>query len=145
MVLWILEFQVARDWVATNLTFAQSRDVQVFEIIIRALGGLLSAFHLSNDVVFLTKAVSSSVADVPFVNDRMVWVVIVPKMLWCSGAGKTVPHFFSTEKACSPTFSMDGTCSPNFFLFIFCQSFSVNHFIMVSVCEKRLIFFNITI
>ena len=43
---------------AKNLTFDKNTDVQLFEIVIRALGGLLSAFHLSNDSVFLDKAVS---------------------------------------------------------------------------------------
>ena len=50
------EFKLAREYVAQNLTFAKDNDVQLFEIVIRALGGLLSAYHLSNDQVFLDKA-----------------------------------------------------------------------------------------
>jgi len=50
------EFKLAREFVARNLTFERDNDVQLFEIVIRALGGLLSAYHLSGDMVFLDKA-----------------------------------------------------------------------------------------
>jgi hypothetical protein len=53
-----LEFKEARDWVEMKLDFDQDRDALIFEVTIRALGGLLSAYHLSNDTVFLNKAVS---------------------------------------------------------------------------------------
>ena len=52
------EFELSRDWIAKNLTFARDVDVQLFEIVIRELGGLMSAYYLSNDQVFLDKAVS---------------------------------------------------------------------------------------
>ncbi|GAA5829513.1 hypothetical protein JCM3766R1_001130 [Sporobolomyces carnicolor] len=62
--LWIAgmkdEFQRARDWVATELDFSRLDDkYHTFEITIRVLGGLLSAFHLSGeqDVMLLNKAV----------------------------------------------------------------------------------------
>ena len=51
------EFQIAREWVAKNLTYKVNGDVQLFEIVIRELGGLLSAYHLSGDDIFLVKAV----------------------------------------------------------------------------------------
>ena len=61
--MWVMglskEFKQARDWVAHKLNLAQNREVSVFEVTIRALGGLLSAYHLSNDDVFLEKAVST--------------------------------------------------------------------------------------
>lgn len=41
-----------------RLLFQKDVDVNLFESTIRILGGLLSAFHLSGDVLFLTKAVS---------------------------------------------------------------------------------------
>jgi hypothetical protein len=50
------EFKLSREWVAHNLTFARDSDAQLFEIVIRALGGLMSAYHLSHDRVFLHKA-----------------------------------------------------------------------------------------
>jgi len=57
--LWIMgmrqEFQEAREWVATSLHF-RSPSVSMFETVIRILGGLLSAFELSKDKIFLTKA-----------------------------------------------------------------------------------------
>lgn len=43
---------------ATKLSFERDHEVQLFEIVIRELGGLLSAYHLSGDKVFLDKAVS---------------------------------------------------------------------------------------
>lgn len=52
------EFQQARDWVANSLTFEKNVDVNLFETTIRVLGGLLSAYHLSKDDLFLKKAVS---------------------------------------------------------------------------------------
>jgi len=54
------EFQIARDWVAHNLSFTRDAYVSTFEITIRVLGGLLSAYHLSRDHIFLDKAVSAS-------------------------------------------------------------------------------------
>ena len=52
------EFQEARDWVVSSLSFEKNVDVNLFETTIRVLGGLLSAYHLSKDEVFLRKAVS---------------------------------------------------------------------------------------
>lgn len=57
--LWIMgmkkEFAEARDWVASNLHF-NARGVSMFETVIRIMGGLLSAFELSRDAIFLEKA-----------------------------------------------------------------------------------------
>mmetsp|Transcript_492 Transcript_492/g.1084 ORF Transcript_492/g.1084 Transcript_492/m.1084 type:complete len:613 (+) Transcript_492:244-2082(+) len=58
--LWLLnmtdEFNEARDWVRNELTFDTVGAVSVFETTIRSLGGLLSAYDLSGDRVFLNKA-----------------------------------------------------------------------------------------
>jgi hypothetical protein len=51
------EFKEARKWVAEDLSFDREGKLNTFEITIRVLGGLLSAFHLSNDRIFLEKAV----------------------------------------------------------------------------------------
>lgn len=51
------EFQQAREWVANSLTFEKNVDVNLFETTIRVLGGLLSAYHLSGDDLFLRKAI----------------------------------------------------------------------------------------
>ncbi|KAG8043386.1 hypothetical protein GUJ93_ZPchr0458g22869 [Zizania palustris] len=50
------EFQKARDWVAESLSFDKDYDASVFETTIRVVGGLLSAYDLSGDEVFLEKA-----------------------------------------------------------------------------------------
>lgn len=52
------EFLEAKLWVEKNLVFTSNRDVNLFEVTIRVLGGLLSAYHLSGDKIFLSKAVS---------------------------------------------------------------------------------------
>lgn len=51
------EFQEARDWIEKYLLFNQNRNVNLFEVTIRVLGGLLSSYHLSGDEMFLQKAV----------------------------------------------------------------------------------------
>jgi flagellar biosynthesis GTPase FlhF len=52
------EFNEARDWVKTSLQFDKNKFVNLFEVTIRVLGSLLSAYNLSGDKDFLTKAVS---------------------------------------------------------------------------------------
>ncbi|CAN8064749.1 unnamed protein product [Agarophyton chilense] len=49
-------YQRARDWVANELHFSNVGRVIVFETVIRILGGLLSMYHLSGDVMYLHKA-----------------------------------------------------------------------------------------
>jgi len=50
------EFAEAQDWVTNNLDFEKDNSVSLFEITIRLLGGLMSAFHLSGERIFLEKA-----------------------------------------------------------------------------------------
>ncbi|XP_048577958.1 mannosyl-oligosaccharide 1,2-alpha-mannosidase IA [Nematostella vectensis] len=50
------EFERGRKWVAQNLNFNQASDISVFEMTIRFLGGLLSAYALSGEEVFKVKA-----------------------------------------------------------------------------------------
>ncbi|KAG0173894.1 mannosyl-oligosaccharide alpha-1,2-mannosidase [Apophysomyces sp. BC1034] len=51
------EYKQARQWVATKLNFDKQQHVNLFETTIRVLGGLLSAYHLSdNDPIYLEKA-----------------------------------------------------------------------------------------
>ena len=58
--LWLMglrqEFDEAKRWVRDSLRFDRTGDVSVFETTIRELGGLLAAFDLSGDKVFLDKA-----------------------------------------------------------------------------------------
>ncbi|XP_043463104.1 endoplasmic reticulum mannosyl-oligosaccharide 1,2-alpha-mannosidase [Leptopilina heterotoma] len=69
------EFKDARDWVEHSLVFTLNRDVNLFEVTIRVLGGLLAAYHLSSDKLFLDKAIDlgdrllpafSTRSDVPY-------------------------------------------------------------------------------
>jgi len=50
------DFKKARDWVAEHLNFDVSTFVSIFEMNIRFMGGLLSAFALTNDQMFKIKA-----------------------------------------------------------------------------------------
>ena len=58
--LWLMdmkaEFAEAREWVATRLHFNRASGISMFETVIRIFGGLLSAFELSKDRLFLNKA-----------------------------------------------------------------------------------------
>eukprot|EP00238_Polyblepharides_amylifera_P008883 CAMPEP_0196578362 /NCGR_PEP_ID=MMETSP1081-20130531/7269_1 /TAXON_ID=36882 /ORGANISM="Pyramimonas amylifera, Strain CCMP720" /LENGTH=638 /DNA_ID=CAMNT_0041897561 /DNA_START=88 /DNA_END=2007 /DNA_ORIENTATION=+ len=58
--LWLMglteEFDKARKWVAEELSFDKNVIVSVFETTIRILGGLLSAYDLTGEVVFAIKA-----------------------------------------------------------------------------------------
>ncbi|RLO13323.1 hypothetical protein DYB28_011607, partial [Aphanomyces astaci] len=68
------EFQRARDWVANELEFSHlGRDgdtISVFEVIIRELGGLLSAYDLSQDNLFKAKAVELADLLLPAYEDQ---------------------------------------------------------------------------
>ncbi|KAL5970196.1 Endoplasmic reticulum mannosyl-oligosaccharide 12-alpha-mannosidase, partial [Taenia solium] len=51
------EFARARDWIEAHISFDYDNDeTNVFESTIRLLGGLLGAYHVSGDVLFLRKA-----------------------------------------------------------------------------------------
>ncbi|XP_010276709.1 PREDICTED: mannosyl-oligosaccharide 1,2-alpha-mannosidase MNS1 [Nelumbo nucifera] len=50
------QFQKAREWVANSLDFNKDYEASVFETTIRVVGGLMSAYDLSGDKVFLEKA-----------------------------------------------------------------------------------------
>ncbi|KGQ98763.1 mannosyl-oligosaccharide 1,2-alpha-mannosidase [Candida albicans SC5314] len=51
------EVSRARDWIKNDLDYTFDYNVNTFETTIRMLGGLLSAYHFSNDDVYLDKAV----------------------------------------------------------------------------------------
>jgi mannosyl-oligosaccharide alpha-1,2-mannosidase len=58
--MWIMglsdEFREATEWVRTSLNLDLDKNVQFFETVIRVLGGLLSAYELSGERVFLDRA-----------------------------------------------------------------------------------------
>uniref|UniRef100_A0A673MQ93 alpha-1,2-Mannosidase n=1 Tax=Sinocyclocheilus rhinocerous TaxID=307959 RepID=A0A673MQ93_9TELE len=51
------EFEAATEWVEMNLDFNMNAEISVFEVNIRFVGGLLSAYYLSGKEVFRRKAV----------------------------------------------------------------------------------------
>lgn len=51
------EFEEAKKWIESSFKLDVNRDVNLFEVTIRVLGGLLSIYHLSGETIFLTKAV----------------------------------------------------------------------------------------
>ncbi|DBB01907.1 TPA: hypothetical protein ACH3X1_000502 [Trebouxia sp. C0004] len=59
--LWLMglkdEFSRAREWVSTSLKCNSSRRISLFETNIRVVGGLIGAFELTADHMFLEKAV----------------------------------------------------------------------------------------
>ncbi|KAF5360039.1 hypothetical protein D9758_007642 [Tetrapyrgos nigripes] len=50
------EYETARAWIKDHLSFARKGAVSMFETTIRVLGGLLSAYHLTSDPLYLTLA-----------------------------------------------------------------------------------------
>ncbi|KAH3808741.1 hypothetical protein DPMN_137099, partial [Dreissena polymorpha] len=50
------EYDEGREFVAKDLRFDKDQDVNLFEITIRVLGGLLSSYHLTGDEIFKEKA-----------------------------------------------------------------------------------------
>lgn len=65
------EYQRARKWIAEKLTFDRDGKHNTFETTIRVLGGLLSAYHLSDeDPVFLERAVDLADRMLPAFNTK---------------------------------------------------------------------------
>ena len=52
------EFEEAREWVAESFTLKRSsQSLSAFETVIRFLGGLMGAYRMSGDYIFVDKAV----------------------------------------------------------------------------------------
>ncbi|ESN98159.1 hypothetical protein HELRODRAFT_193110 [Helobdella robusta] len=49
------EYELGKEWVIENLHFNKSRMVDSFVLITRILGGLLSIYHLTDDIIYLQK------------------------------------------------------------------------------------------
>ncbi|KAJ7115334.1 glycoside hydrolase [Mycena epipterygia] len=62
------EYQRARKWVQTDLTFDRSGYYSTFETTIRVLGGLLSAYHLTGDDLYLRHAADLGERILPVFN-----------------------------------------------------------------------------
>lgn len=91
------EFNEARDWVKRRLHFDVNRDVNLFEVTIRVLGGLLSTYHLTEDELFLNKAID-----------------LANRMLPCFDTESGIPFSdinLFTRKAHAPKWSPDSSTS----------------------------------
>ncbi|KAK2957589.1 putative Mannosyl-oligosaccharide 1,2-alpha-mannosidase MNS2 [Blattamonas nauphoetae] len=75
-------FSSAREFIANDLEFDRPRCGSRFEITIRILGGLLSAFDLTGDEVFLRKAEEIGTEIIEGFQDE--WIV-APEMEMCFG------------------------------------------------------------
>lgn len=91
------EYDEAKKWVKESMTLGAPHDVNLFEITIRVLGGLLSAFHLSGDDIFKQRAVE-----------------LADRLLPCFNSGSKVPfsdvNLFS-GKAHAPKWGPDSSTS----------------------------------
>ncbi len=58
-------YEKAREWVKTSLNFDKDASISMFETTIRILGGLLSAYDLSHEKIFLEKAID--------IGNRLLW------------------------------------------------------------------------
>ncbi|XP_051713315.2 mannosyl-oligosaccharide 1,2-alpha-mannosidase IB isoform X3 [Oryctolagus cuniculus] len=62
------EFRDGQNWIENNLDFSVNSEVSVFEVNIRFIGGLLSAYYLSGEEIFKTKAVQLAEKLLPAFN-----------------------------------------------------------------------------
>ncbi|XP_055377072.1 endoplasmic reticulum mannosyl-oligosaccharide 1,2-alpha-mannosidase [Condylostylus longicornis] len=91
------EFDEAKAWVDRYLHFDINRDVNLFEVTIRVLGGLLSAYHLSGEKMFLNKSVD-----------------LGNRLLPCFDSPSGIPYSdvnLATRTAHSPKWSPDSSTS----------------------------------
>jgi hypothetical protein len=56
--IWLTHTRVCarREWIAKSLRFGHQHDINLFETTIRILGGLLSAFAMTKDNLYLDKS-----------------------------------------------------------------------------------------
>ncbi|XP_068087475.1 mannosyl-oligosaccharide 1,2-alpha-mannosidase IA [Hyperolius riggenbachi] len=83
------EFKDAKEWVEKHLEFNVNAEVSVFEVNIRFVGGLLTAYYLSGEEIFRTKAVELGEKLLPAFNTPtgIPWALLNIK----SGIGRNWP------------------------------------------------------
>ncbi|XP_048348063.1 mannosyl-oligosaccharide 1,2-alpha-mannosidase IA [Sphaerodactylus townsendi] len=95
------EFKEAKEWVEKNLDFDVDAEVSVFEVNIRFVGGLLSAYYLSGEEVFRKKAVELGKKLLPAFNTPtgIPWALLNIKSRrgrnwpWASGGSSILAEF----------------------------------------------------
>lgn len=114
----LLEFKDARDWVNLYLKFDVDRDINLFEVTIRVLGGLLSAFHLTADNMFRDKAVNYKFDFIFFPNlyfvSLSVKIDLGHRLLPCFNSPSGIPYSdvnLASMVAHSPKWSPDSSTS----------------------------------
>lgn len=59
--MWIMgltsEYEEAQEWVIKSLTFDVNNHVNLFDVVTRVLGGLISIYHLSGEAIYMKKSV----------------------------------------------------------------------------------------
>ncbi|KAK9882417.1 hypothetical protein WA026_020938 [Henosepilachna vigintioctopunctata] len=91
------EYLEARTWIDKHLQFDVNKDINVFEVTIRVLGGLLSIYHLSSDKMYIDKAVD-----------------LADRMMSCFNSNSGIPFSdinLFTRKPHSPKWSPDSSTS----------------------------------
>ncbi|XP_053089958.1 mannosyl-oligosaccharide 1,2-alpha-mannosidase IB isoform X1 [Pangasianodon hypophthalmus] len=80
------EFKDGQEWIEKNLDFSVNAEVSVFEVNIRFIGGLLTAYYLSGQEVFKVKAVQLAEKLLPAFNTPtgIPWAMVNLK----SGVGR---------------------------------------------------------
>ena len=87
------EFDEAADYVAARESFRVDDFVSTFEMIIRLLGGLMSAYELSGRSALLTKA--ADVAD--SLMPAFAWGIPMPSINMKAGFGPSAVHPISNS------------------------------------------------
>ncbi|XP_069751613.1 mannosyl-oligosaccharide 1,2-alpha-mannosidase IA-like isoform X2 [Narcine bancroftii] len=95
------EFREAKEWVENNLDFNVNGEVSVFEVTIRFVGGLLSAYYLSGDEIFKMKAIELGEKLLPAFNTPtgIPWALINLRSGvgrnwgWASGGSSILAEF----------------------------------------------------
>ena len=108
------EFTAARNWVANEMVVAQNRDVNLFETTIRTLGGLLSAYHLSEDQIFLNRAVSWHCQLKLLIYFRFLQKELGDRLLPCFSTVSHIPYSdvnLATGRAHDPRWGPDSSVS----------------------------------
>lgn len=79
----LTEFEEARKWVEEKLDLDINVSVSLFEVTIRVLGGLLSAYHFSGHRIFLTKAVNYLLLNQKIqIFDKKKLILILFRRIW---------------------------------------------------------------
>ncbi|XP_072103483.1 mannosyl-oligosaccharide 1,2-alpha-mannosidase IA-like isoform X2 [Mobula birostris] len=95
------EFREAKEWVESNLDFNVNGEVSLFEVTIRFVGGLLSAYYLTGDELFKIKAIELGERLLPAFNTPtgIPWALINLRSGvgrnwgWASGGSSILAEF----------------------------------------------------